>query len=328
MRLVHLLVFTLCLTTCLAQGRRRRSEPPKLEHLTHQEARFESEAVGDSMPYGVYLPLGYEDEANEDKRWPLVIWLHGMWEDHRRFHTRGGGKVLDDAVGKGDLPPCVFVLANGGRTSMYVNAGEYKDYQDLIQQDLIAHIDAEYRVSKKRSDRALMGISMGGMAAMRIAWENPELFGTVACHSSAVFPMDPKQLDPRLLALSGRIGLDKVFGNPIDEELWRKTNPLCIASELEPAKLDGLGLWFDAGTADRLKFHIANEALHEQLEKRKVPHEWQLVQGSGHAWGDGVEPRLAQSLKWVGDRFRSAAAGAGKKRKKAPAAPVGAGKDG
>lgn len=306
MRLAPFVLVTAVVCSCLdAQGGRRwRGEPPVLEHLTHKEAEFESEAVDQTMPYGVYLPKAYDDEAEKDTEWPLVIWLHGMWEDHNRFHYRGGGKLLDEAIGDGLLPPCVFVLANGGRTSMYINRGEGKNYEDLIQKDLLRHVDATYRVSDKREQRALMGVSMGGMAAMRIAWKNPELFGTVALHSSAVFPPDPKQLPPRLLQLSGRFGLDEVFGNPIDEQLWRKTNPLGIAAELDPASLKGLRFYFDAGTADRWNFGPPNKALHELLKKRKVEHTFQLVEGSGHAWRDGIEDRLPTSFEFVGAMFR------------------------
>ncbi|MCA8952171.1 MAG: hypothetical protein KDE27_21860 [Planctomycetes bacterium] len=291
--------------TCSAQGGRSRGEAPKLEHLIHEEAEFDSAAVGHAMPYGVYLPLDYHDESAKDKKYPLVIWLHGMWEDHDRFHMRGGGRILDKAVGDGLVPPCVFVLANGGRTSMYINAGEGKEYQDLIQHDLLDHVQKTYRVRDERDQRALMGISMGGMAAMRIAWQHPDLFGTVAVHSSAVFPPDPKQLPPRLLQLSSRFGLDDVFGNPIDEDLWRATNPLGIAAGLKPADLHGMRFYFDAGTDDRWNMGPTNEALHELLEKRKIPHTFELVKGGGHAWGSGFKDEcLETSLKFVGDMFR------------------------
>ena len=88
------------------------------------------------MPYGVYLPTGYDDPANKDRQWPLIIWLHGMWEDHMRFHHRGGAPLLDEAVSDGKLPPCIFVTANGGRSSMYVNR-EDERWEDLISEDLL-----------------------------------------------------------------------------------------------------------------------------------------------------------------------------------------------
>ena len=309
----------LCATLLPAQnpdrpngGRQRREPPPPpaaLVNFTHQESTFQSEAVGKDMAYGIYLPKGYDDEANKDTKWPLVVWLHGMWEDHQRFHNRGGAPVLDKAVTEGLLPPCVFVLANADRVSMYINAGEKKNYQDLVQKDLITFLEKTYRITDDRNQRALMGISMGGMAALRIGFTHPQLFGTVAVHSSAVFPADPKQLPPQLVKRASQFGLDDVFGNPIDEKLWRETNPLGLAEALDPKALDGLRLYFDAGTQDRYEFGKTNAMLDAVLTKKKVAHTWELVQGGGHAWGSGFkEESLLSSLKFVGDGFRAAAA--------------------
>ncbi len=106
---------------------------------------------------------------------------------------------------------------------------------------------------------------------------------------------------------ASQFGLDDVFGNPIDEKLWRATNPLGIAEELDPKKLDGLHLYFDAGTDDRFGFGKSNEQLHQTLDKKGVPHSWELVQGGGHAWGSGFkEESLLASLKFVGNAFTPA----------------------
>lgn len=291
------------------RGRRRERAPVELKHVTFQEAKFASAAVGREMPYGVYLPKDYDAEANKDVKWPLVVWLHGMFEDHLRFHERGGAPVLDKAIGEGLLPPCVFVLANGGRTSMYINAGDKKNYQDLVQKDLLAHVTKTYRVTEQRGQRALMGISMGGMASLRIGFTHPDLFGAVAVHSSAVFPADPKQLPERMVQRASQFGLDEVFGSPIDETLWRATNPLGIAEALDPKSLQGLAIFFDAGTEDRYGFGKSNEHLHTVLEQKGIPHTWTLVQGGGHAWGSGFrEESLCASLSFVGTAFQTAAA--------------------
>jgi enterochelin esterase-like enzyme len=324
----HLLLLHLFVLASLAPAQDRREQPRRppaeLRHVTFREERFAAAAVDQEMPFGIYLPRDYEAEANRERRYPLVIWLHGMWEDHLRFHERGGAMVLDQALGEGLLPPCIFVLANGGRTSMYIDAGKGRNWQQLVQHDLLARVTKSYRVDERRDARALMGISMGGMAALRIGFLHPELFGTVAVHSAAVFPADPAQLSPQLLQRAARFGLDEVFGNPIDAELWAKTNPLGIAAGLEPAGLRGLRLWFDAGTEDtRFGFGKSNTALHEVLDERKVPHAWTLVQGGGHAWGSGFqEASLLASLKFVGTGFTGAAKADGKGQP-APAAATG-----
>src|SRR5262245_31759277 len=259
---------------------RRESAPIELKNLTFRTESFKSDAIGRDVEIGVYLPKAYDDEKSKDVKWPLAIWLHGMHEDHLRFHERGGAAVLDQGVGDGKLPPCVFVSANGGRTSMYVNRKDAR-YEDLITVDLLAHLAKAYRVSDKREQRAIMGISMGGMAALRIAFTKPELFGAVGTHSAAVFCEDPEQLPDMMKKRAKDFGLDEVFGNPIQKEPWQKANPLCLANATAPKTLATLRIYFDAGTDDRYGFAGGNKLLHEALDKRGVAHTWRLIEGGG-----------------------------------------------
>lgn len=321
-----LTVVTACvaLATLTAQnpdrprGGRREAPPVELKNLTFKTESFKSEAVGRDIEIGVYLPKGYDDEKNKDVKWPLVIWLHGMFEDHMRFHGRGGAPVLDQCVGDGKMPPCVFVSANGGRTSMYFNRKDQR-WEDLITVDLLAHLNKNYRISDKREQRAIMGVSMGGMAALRIAFTKPELFGAVGAHSSAVFGEDPEQLPDRLKSRAKDLGLDEVFGNPIQKEPWQKANPLCLANDTDPKVLSTLRIYFDAGTDDRYGFAAGNQLLHEALDKHKVAHTWRLIEGGGHSWGAGFQDQtLPYSFKMVGEMFAG----------KAPAAASGDGKGG
>lgn len=300
--------------------RERREAPPvELKHLTFREQTFRSEAVGADVKYGVYLPTDYDAPVGKDRRWPLVVWLHGMWEDHTRFHTRGGAEVLDRCIGDGTMPPCIFVSADGGRTSMYVNRKDQR-WEDLITQDLLAHLAEKYKVSDQRDQRAILGVSMGGMAALRIAFTKPELFGAVGAHSSAVFPEDPEQLPERIKGMANRLGLDEVFGSPIQKGPWQQANPLCLANAADVARLATLRIYFDAGTDDRYGFAAGNELLHKALEKRGVPHTWRLIPGGGHSWGAGFQDQtLPHSFAMVGAMFAGKPAGA------APAAPAAAG---
>lgn len=287
--------------------RERREAAVELKHFTFREQTLKSDAVARELKYGIYLPSGYDDDANKDTKYPLVVWLHGMWEDHLRFHERGGAPVLDQCVGDGKLPPCIFVTANGNRTSMYVNRKDER-WEDLITVDLLQHLEKEYRVSKERQQRAITGVSMGGMAALRIAFSKPELFGAVGAHSSAVFEEDPEKLPERIKGMAQRLGLDEVFGNPIQKEPWQKANPLCLANSVDTKQLASLRIYFDAGSNDRYGFAGGNQLLHEALDKRKVTHTFRLIEGGGHSWGAGFQDQtLPYSFAMIGEMFAAAA---------------------
>lgn len=305
--------------------------PPRLEHLTFQERSFQSPALGRTVNYGVFLPKEYETPEAKERRYPLLLWLHGMFEDHRRFGVRGGAQVLDRMVGAGDLPAVVFVTANGDRASFYVNGKDTEAYEDLIVKDLLAHLGQTYRIAESREQRAILGVSMGGFGALKIALKHPELFGTVAAHSAAILPPDPDNLGPRFKRMlesdfGRRMGLDRIYGNPIDKAKWRAENPIALAETIAKDQVRGLQIYFDCGSADRYEFDETNLALHEALDKRGIAHTWKLVDGGGHGWESGYNGKcLPESLAFVARALSAKAGRAGLEGLLAPGGEGGQG---
>lgn len=292
-----------------AQRRNRRPDTPATtEAGTWREQTYESEALGKEATYRIFVPHSYDAEENAEQEYPVAIWLHGMHETENRFVSRGGGATLDRLMAAGEIPEMLFVCPfDGNRRSFYVNCDGGR-YEDLVTVDLLAHLEKTWRVEEDRGKRAIMGISMGGMGALKIALKKPELFGTVSTHSAAVMPADPDDLPPRFKSYAARLGLDQVFGDPIDKAIWERENPLNLALGIAPKDLAGLRIRFDAGSADRYGFQAGNEGLHRVLEARKVPHSWDLVDGGGHAWGSGFRTAsLEASLRFVGEGFLEAA---------------------
>lgn len=288
-----LLVSTLLLAVAPVTAQRERGggraeSAPKLENGSYVEKTFHSAGLEKDNRYGVFLPKGYDAEANRDRRYPLVIWLHGMWEDHSRFFTRGGAPVLDKLIGSGEVPPLILVCADGGSNSFYINADTGSAYEDLITHDLLTEVETHFRVRPERAFRALVGVSMGGYGALKIALRRPELFGAVTAHSAAILPRKHEDLDKQFPWLQqwggGQRALANIFGAPIDDARWTKENVLLIADALDPESLQGLKIHFDCGSADRMDLSAPNQDLHEALEKRKVPHSWELIEGGGHGW--------------------------------------------
>ena len=285
---------------------------PELEHLSYASKTFESEALGRQARYSIYLPKDYDAEANKDTRYPVIYYLHGMNEDHARFHARGGAPILDQAVDKGVLPKLIFVCADDQtRSSFYIN-GRIR-MEDMILKDLIPHIEKTYRARTDRAHRALLGVSMGGFGALKIAFKNPQVFGVVATHSAAILPEEYKDLASEFPWAAGRNArsVTMIFGDPVDEDLWRSENPLTLARKLTRDKLDGLRIHFDCGDQDRYGFQVPNQELHEVLEDLEIPHSWALVPGGTHGWNtrrsaEGYnQSALPKSLAIIGETFAS-----------------------
>jgi enterochelin esterase-like enzyme len=137
----------------------------KLENLTFESKKFKSRAMKKSWSYGIFLPKDYAKAKN--KTYPWIVHLHGMNEDHRRFSFRGGAEVVDDMIGKKQLPQVILVCAEGGRTSFFMNGKFTANFEDMVIKDLVTYIETTYRVKKGRDNRALLGQSAGGGAADR-----------------------------------------------------------------------------------------------------------------------------------------------------------------
>jgi predicted peptidase len=136
-------------------------EKPK----SQQAKSFEKEIkITVKLNYLLFLPDGYE---SGDKKWPLILFLHGAGEsgsDVERVKATGLPKLLDT---KTDLP---FVVVSpqsprGGWNADTLNA-------------LLDDVLARYKID---ADRVyLTGLSMGGFGTWELGTAHPERFAAIA----------------------------------------------------------------------------------------------------------------------------------------------------
>ncbi|MGI6265210.1 MAG: phospholipase [Acutalibacteraceae bacterium] len=115
-----------------------------------QEKRFSRPVAGKSMPFLVYTPEEYDDQP--DKRWPLVIFLHGAGErgtDLKAVRRHGPLREVE----RGRAFP--FLIA-APQLSGQEYWGGYIESLNAWLDDLLA----EYRIDPDRV--YLTGLSMGG----------------------------------------------------------------------------------------------------------------------------------------------------------------------
>lgn len=146
----------------------------------------------------VFLPSGYYQD--KDRRYPVVYALHGFFIEAAQWtHEIRVPQTIEGAVAKGSRPMIVVLpnshTAYGG--SMYSSSVTAGDFEQFIVRDVVAYIDAHYRTLPYRVSRGLVGHSMGGYGAARIAMQHPDVFGSVYIMSPCCLsPFDPRRIDP------------------------------------------------------------------------------------------------------------------------------------
>jgi putative tributyrin esterase len=258
---------------------------------------FPSKSLGRDVSYAVDLPPSY---ASGERRYPVLYALHGLFESHTFWERRGLARALEGMRERGQVPEFLVVAVDGGN-SFFVN-GPGGRFEDLVTRDLIAHVEATYRVTPGREGRALLGISMGGYAALRIALKEPWLYRAVAAHSAMLLEQIPSPGQG-----AGRwhmAAFTKVFGDPIDPALWAASDPLALAERADPKTAPAL--YFDCGSEDRYGLYAGNQELDRRLAARGVAHAFALHPGN-HGY-EYVLSVLDKSLRFAGEAWRSRSA--------------------
>ena len=138
----------------------------------------------------VYTPPNYEKDPS--KRYPVLYLQHGGGEDETGWGSQGHtGVIMDNLIAEGKAKPFIIVMANsyvpgaagpgggpGGRGGFNFSA-----FERVLIDDLIPFIDANYRTLSDQPNRAMAGLSMGGMQTRQITLANLDKFSHIGIFS-------------------------------------------------------------------------------------------------------------------------------------------------
>lgn len=169
---------------------------------------------GQRRNFRVYLPPGYADPANRERRYPVLYLIHGSPGNPTSW-LRGAHAdwAADEGIAAGTVRPLIMVMpdVNGGmwRDSQCVNKWDGTDNEmAYLVHEVVPYIDAHFRTRADARSRAIGGLSSGGYCAYNIGLRNPRAFNILfsisgyfhALHREVFGLNDPFGHDPRFLA--------------------------------------------------------------------------------------------------------------------------------
>jgi len=259
---------------------------------------FASEALGKEVPYGIYLPEGYYDDQT---MYPVLIFLHGLYNNEREWERRGINTIVDELIANKSIQKMIIAIPQG-KNSFYTNAVTgTPPYEDAIVNDFIPFLDQKYRTKNSPRFRAVSGVSMGGFGALKIAMRFPNLFNSASAHSPFLLFKPLYEFSEGEINRWLRKPFQLVFGNPIDQEYWRDHDPIELVDSGR-GNIHSLPFYFDCGTEDRFGFHTGAKRLDRVMTKAGIRHTFNLFPGGRSHW-DQVRGHVAQSLQFHSEQF-------------------------
>jgi S-formylglutathione hydrolase FrmB len=160
---------------------------------------------------------------------------------------------------------------------IYTNAaGRPQDrYEDYVVQDLVSDVESKFPVAPGRTNRAIVGVSMGGFGAVNLALKHPDLFIFAAGMSSAIdVPSRPFSFK-RI----GRYRGHAVIFGPWGSQTRRDNDPFVVARTADPSEVPFLYLT----CGDQEGLLPANRKFAVLLKERHFEYEFHSGPG-GHDW--------------------------------------------
>jgi enterochelin esterase-like enzyme len=232
--------------------------PPRIHdirdvpHGAIQENWYHSKTLNEPRHFYVYTPPDYD--ARKSGGYPVFFLLHGAGNSETNWEAIGRANfILDNLLADKKARPMLLVMPFGhavpqgspeqGRNNLLFE-------QDLLQ-DILPAIETRYNVARGAANRAIAGLSMGGMQALAMGLRHPDRFAWIGVWSPVTESDIPQRYAEQLAK-----------PDPINKQLAL--------------------LWVGCGTLDNL--FTRTKAVDEVLTSSGIKHEFHPAEGSRHSW--------------------------------------------
>jgi enterochelin esterase-like enzyme len=164
-------------------------------HGNVQQVLFWSESTKTCRRAFVYTPPTYG--KNKKEKFPVLYLQHGWGEDETAWSTQGHANlIMDNLIADGKIKPFIIVMTYGMTNDIqFGGLGGFtaKEFETVLVDELVPFIDANFQTKADKWNRAMAGLSMGGMETKTITLRRPEVFGSYGLLSGGQYePSDIK----------------------------------------------------------------------------------------------------------------------------------------
>jgi len=171
------------------------SETRDVRHGAVSQVRYVASSLGNARrEMYVYTPPGYERSTAS---YPVLYLIHGGGDTAISWSTVGrANDILDNLIAERKAKPMIVVMPSGwtpsGGQVMTSDATKDPFTKEMIE-DILPFVQSRYRTLANPENRALSGLSMGGIQTLNIGLHHLGTFRYVAVMSSGWISEDDRQ---------------------------------------------------------------------------------------------------------------------------------------
>lgn len=231
-----------------------------VKDVSHGEVRikrFYSTATNSWRRFYIYTPPGYDNSTNE--KYPVLYLLHGGGEDERGWATQGKTDlILDNLFAEKKAKPMLVVMIDGNMGTGGLagfNENVLRSFENELKQAVIPFVEKNFRTETDARNRALAGLSMGGLQTLYAGIKNTNMFAYLGVFSSGWFANRPELSNPQYD--------------------FMKVNAAMINSNLK-------SLWISMGGKEDIAYNNCKTML-GKLDEMRIKYTYSEYPG-GHTW--------------------------------------------
>jgi len=217
--------------------------------------RYFSTVFNTWRQFYIYKPAGYD--LDSDRRYPVLYILHGGGEDERGWAIQGKTDLILDNLIAADMAKPMLIVMPDGNAGGPMGFGEMAlaMFERELTQCIIPFVEKNYRAETTPGNRALAGLSMGGLQTLYVGINNAAMFPYLGVFSSG-------WMAPAHNELAGK------------QYEFIKNNP----EKISPLRL----FWISMGGKEDIAWNNCQEMM-KKLDELNVEYTYSEYPG-GHTW--------------------------------------------